>query len=621
MRQERINKILLIPLIILVSIIPLIVRYTQVELTDPQAIKIWGNIAGDLFSQVKAGNILIITGIICMILFFVCSRKYIKVDSYMKIIYISAVIYVVATISSVFLSAYKNTALWGVIDRAEGGIILISYILIMFYGLYVLRDIDNYKYVVGAILVLTICLTILGYYQYIGQDLLTSTNWGKSLIIPEKYKQYRESITLLYDEKRIYGTLFHYNYVGSFAAMIVPLFITLLVGSKQRLWKISCLIGAGCGIFLLLGSTSRAGLIGVVCSCVLAIILFSKIILKNWKKMLIFIVVVIGILIGINQFTKGAIFERIPDLIEDIGMALGIGSEQKTDDNRIPLQNITHEGKAMLLEVGGDTLVIQTVDGNLKFSDAQGKPIIYENIDGIYRTQDIRFEEISFQKAVRAIEDKEVWEILAPDVVFTFVTQDNQGVYLVDPSTLNKMELENVESIGFEGKEKLGSARGYIWSRTLPLLKDTWLIGNGPDTFIYEFPQQDYLGKWKAYGTTNMLVDKPHNMYLQIAVNQGGVALISFLIMIISYLIQSIKLYAFKTMIEERQMVGIAFMLAIIGYLGAGIFNDSVVSVAPIFWVILGMGMAINFINSHLNKKQEKERLHAVIDIKKMRNH
>ena len=32
------------------------------------------------------------------------------------------------------------------------------------------------------------------------------------------------------------------------------------------------------------------------------------------------------------------------------------------------------------------------------------------------------------------------------------------------------------------------SRRGYIWARTIPLLKDNWLLGSGLDTFIIEFP-------------------------------------------------------------------------------------------------------------------------------------
>ena len=31
------------------------------------------------------------------------------------------------------------------------------------------------------------------------------------------------------------------------------------------------------------------------------------------------------------------------------------------------------------------------------------------------------------------------------------------------------------------------------------------------------------------------------------------------------------------------------------GYLAASMFNDHIVSVAPLFWIILGIGISINF--------------------------
>ena len=50
-------------------------------------------------------------------------------------------------------------------------------------------------------------------------------------------------------------------------------------------------------------------------------------------------------------------------------------------------------------------------------------------------------------------------------------------------------------------------------------------------------------------------------------------------------------------------------MLAIIGYLGAGFFNDSVVPVAPIFWILLGTGIAVNYL-----VKDEAYRIQERID-------
>ena len=139
--------------------------------------------------------------------------------------------------------------------------------------------------------------------------------------------------------------------------------------------------------------------------------------------------------------------------------------------------------------------------------------------------------------------------------------------------------------------------RGYIWGRTIPLLKDYLLLGAGPDNFPFEFPQHDYLGKWWAYGTTNMVVDKPHNLYLQIFMNEGGIALLAFLVMAGAYLVDSIRLYAWRKGHTLPEILGIANCLAIIGYLFAGFFNDSVVSVAPIFWILFGAGVALNGLN------------------------
>jgi hypothetical protein len=39
---------------------------------------------------------------------------------------------------------------------------------------------------------------------------------------------------------------------------------------------------------------------------------------------------------------------------------------------------------------------------------------------------------------------------------------------------------------------------------------------------------------------------------------------------------------------------GAACFAAFCGYVSAALFNDSVVSVAPVFWLLLGLGIGIN---------------------------
>ena len=140
------------------------------------------------------------------------------------------------------------------------------------------------------------------------------------------------------------------------------------------------------------------------------------------------------------------------------------------------------------------------------------------------------------------------------------------------------------------------------------MLLDHMIIGTGPDTYFAEFPQGDYLAKLYSYGTAQMLVDKPHNLYLQIGIQQGGIALIAFLALVGAYLVESFRLYALRKDYTAQEAVGAAWALAVIGYLGAGFFNDSLVSVAPIFWTLLGVGIASNW----LNRKQRNAELSAI---------
>ena len=158
----------------------------------------------------------------------------------------------------------------------------------------------------------------------------------------------------------------------------------------------------------------------------------------------------------------------------------------------------------------------------------------------------------------------------------------------------NLYPVTEVERLGFEGYERLGSSRAYIWSRTLPLLKDTILLGHGPDTYAFYFPQNDVIGKLKFFNNPKMLVDKPHNLYLQIAVNTGLLSLLALLYLWVDYFVSSLILYNNSDLSNWQNRLGIALLGAVAAYLVAGFFNDSVISVAPVFWILLGLGIALN---------------------------
>lgn len=144
---------------------------------------------------------------------------------------------------------------------------------------------------------------------------------------------------------------------------------------------------------------------------------------------------------------------------------------------------------------------------------------------------------------------------------------------------------------------RLGSGRGYIWIRTIEMLNDTIFLGKGPDTFALYFPNKDPLKD--AYGFEHKLVDKPHSMYLQWGVNIGVVSLLIFLVLIKIHFIQSFVLLWKKGINSKAGIYAIGLFAAWCGYLISGVFNDSIVSVAPVFWVIFGMSMAANEMLKH----------------------
>jgi hypothetical protein len=203
-------------------------------------------------------------------------------------------------------------------------------------------------------------------------------------------------------------------------------------------------------------------------------------------------------------------------------------------------------------------------------------------------------------KGITITLQQNVVTINAPNTAFNIVPTKDGIKFLTNSKRL--MDITKAASFGFEGKEHWGSNRGYIWSRSLPMLKDSLLLGHGPDTYAMYFPQNDFVAKMIYLDGIYTNVDKPLDLYLQIAINTGIVSLIAFLIFMGIYCIWSIKLYI-KGERNEFYMPGVACFSAVIAFLISSIANDSTVSVSPTFWIILGLGLACNRL--YLMQKQK----------------
>ncbi|MDR7237417.1 O-antigen ligase family protein [Neobacillus drentensis] len=150
------------------------------------------------------------------------------------------------------------------------------------------------------------------------------------------------------------------------------------------------------------------------------------------------------------------------------------------------------------------------------------------------------------------------------------------------------------QTTGYEG-----SSRYFIWKESLPLVKEYFWTGSGPDTFEFIFPAtpdelQYYLGN------PNIKVDKAHNEYLQIAITLGTPALLAYLLFLFAVFR---KLHqAVKMVTGKEKIILFGLTSTIIGYLVQAFFNISTVPVAPLFWSILGISLA----KSNLHLKNAK---------------
>lgn len=590
-----------LPISFVLAIVPLIVRAKEVKL-DEFSQTIWGvSTQYELFSQNKFILLAIFTVIAIFISIIYFKYIFEKKDKIVHIILLLTIIFLILSLLSSIFSPYKHIAFWGVYNRAEGFITIACYLLLFIYSIYTFKSTDNFRFVVIPILIIVFINAFLGMFQYAGDDLI-NTELGKLISIPTSIAEKTGGqLSLLYESGKLYGTLFHYNYVGSFVAVLLPILFCSMFIEDDIIFKIIIGLGFLAALWLLFGSTSRGGLVGVLGSIFIAIIMFGRLIFKNKKQLLIGICSIVVIILGLNFITNGSVFSRVPSLFKDAFNIFSNTSDVNYKD-LVPVKDITNENGTVQVVFQNEILNISFEDNKYKFTDSSNNTISISKGDDCYLLDNDKLSTVSFKlfKSSEAADKMDILQ-LAPTgdskISFLFKVKDDGSIHLVNPSTFEDINIDFPKTFGFAGKEKLGSARGYIWSRSIPLLKDNLILGKGPDTFVLEFPQNDLIGKYYAYDTPNMTVDKPHNLYLQIALNNGLIALIAFLGIMLIYIVDSLKLYALKKEYGTSELFGAAISLGVIGYLLAGVFNDSVISVAPIFWILLGVGVAVNYMN------------------------
>ena len=533
---------------------------------------------------------LFVTGAIVLLLAYLLYKNRVELKTNLRTqrgILIPLSVYLIFAFLSSVCSDYRYSALTGSDGLFQGFFALFGYVILAIYFLFIIKTekdvtLASIPLAIGASL-----QAILGVLQYAGLNLYDYT-WYQRLITPDGYLDAVGPVTNQM-ENMVSLCANNPNYAGVLLAILSALCFGMLLTEKKRLALCFEILLFAALLISLIGTDSEASILIFAVATVIALAFRF---LGNKKKLL----PALGIsILLIATIITGACFARLP-VLENLKNGLTV---TKPEPNPLSRMVTTDNGIEITYLDVTFTIQVKMQESSYQFSvknelGTEMDLVASEDAKYYYVGHDILGNGVLKIQA-GAYEGMPLLALYMNNHQWNFVYISNSGYYMLNP--YGHLEtLQETERIGFYGYETLATNRGFIWSQTLPLLKKTLILGVGANNFVHLYPQNNYKDIFYYYGTMQVMT-KPHNMYLQIATETGVISLLALLVFWGYYLVQSAKLYWNCRFDTLSKRLGFGCFLAVLVYLGCGLANDSMISVAPVFWCIQGVGIAVNLIN------------------------
>lgn len=496
--------------------------------------------------------------------------------------------YELFVVLSSILSDERRIALHGIMEQYEGMWVLLAYGVIAAYAFFVVHDSWDLDCIWLAVLTAGLLQGILGLAELAGKELLSIPPF-KKLILGKNYQEFADRLDFRFvgeSYQRVSGTLYNPNYAGIFLAVVFFAGLCLLVkwtGGKRAYAILVSIVSLIC----LIGSGSKSAVIALLVTIPVFAI---KAFLSGNKKAgvlctsgFVLVIVVFCLYDGLTgmhtlrRIAASLVPEQTDEMLTDI-RAYPDHIALTWDERQISL----------VLEHEKDALYIHAYE-----EDGNELTLVSDEKRQICSPEETDFEQLYFQCYRK--NDISYLAVFHNNIRWLFAELED-GTYSYITIWGKPDEIITAKK-AFSGEwDSLFTNRGYIYNRTLPLLKRHIVFGSGPDTFMLQFPQNDYVARAAlGWGFFSEILTKPHCMYLQIALQTGVFSLILFLVLPVSIWINNLK----KSMknraatkeeevIRSDRTIISGFLLI---YLLAGLTNDSMLVLAPLYWVILGAGL------------------------------
>lgn len=640
--DNTLDKRFLIPSVISIGMIPLIMRehVYNTHLTNqtwfaPQPTDT------DFYLFYKQWTTVILAGI-CLILLLVRSKRNYEELPWNWKQFSPALVYMAFVMISAIFSIRPLFAFAGGYEMMHSALALLSYMVILYYTYTCIVSADHVIWLFRYSSIF-ICIEIILCFCTAAGFNFMNTQFFKALIVsPKRFK----SLASLTVADSVAGTLYNADYLSMYVPIVVPMLIVLAVLEKDKWRRWLSVIFAGMAVFSQY-KASTAGLLGMIGAFVIGWLIIAS----RKRKSMIISLAIVGIIIA-AAVCSVAFVPAVHDRV-----ALQFAHVKGKEDSDVPIKSIKtgnkNNGVRFVMKDGRTLRFTFFLNTDLKVQihawDGDGKKLETSCInedDQVYVIDDERFSDMFFMRddsiGISTIDVvmKDDARSIDPALVttsedvssgsYTDEAQEQVTDHVADAAhelfgeyqgycayaftnslEVNGKSITDYYFVTWAGKatslpqKDMGevyeifpngfwSGRGYIYNRTLPLLKKYIFKGAGADNFVMAFPQSFFVRDNYIEGKYNSVDVKPHCYYLQLWVQEGFIAFVAVMIFVFGYLIQCIGLYRKTDRNDNLAMFGFAVAVSITGYMISVIAIDSNSCTAPVFWTVLGVGMGIN---------------------------
>lgn len=592
--QQKYPMLYLIPLIAVLAVIPALLYECDVNTGLTKYNWYTGSQTTiDFFLYVKAIWLYVTFGVMLFLTFYMVFSEEKKISLHKA--FMALLVYGGLCLVAACFSVDRARSFRGIYEQYESVWILLGYVLLTIYAYVHLQEERAVKRLLPWFVAGIVVLTAFGVCQAFGVDPVACRTFQKMFITNSDLIGH---VSLKFGKGRTYMTLYNPNYVGFYGVLTIPLLIALFVVARKWWHKMGYAILIA-GLFLcVFASQSRAGIIALAAGGILLALLLRKYLFRRWDIAASVIALGVAAFAGVNAYNHNVLITRMQAMFQAEQEKYALTAVE-TDHDVIFTMN-GHELHMTLEGKEADAEVLLTDEKGTKVTagpadDSQERqvddPRFPVRVGTISKESFHGFYVVTSRKTM--VDGKEQNE--QKKWIFTneLVKNDNRYYVVAGGNALFRMKKAKEGFSYLEKHYSLANNRGYIWAKTWNLLKAHPLLGTGPDTFLIAFPNDDLVGLYNS-GHSGEMISKPHCLYLQIAAQTGIPSLIAFLTFVLWYVVSSIRLLWNASMRGYLPKIGAALLVSVIGYLIMGLSNDSCIAVAPIFFVLLGMGVAVN---------------------------